>query len=124
LVEDQELVRDLTTQLLKSCGYCVIPACDGEEALAICEKASQNIDLLITDIVMPKISGRQLVALIGPKLPGMKILYMSGYTDDAIMQQGIIEPDSDFIAKPFTLTDLADKVRQCLDAAPRSKTYA
>jgi signal transduction histidine kinase/CheY-like chemotaxis protein len=124
LVEDQELVRDLTTQLLKSCGYRVIQACDGEEALDICEKASQNIDLLITDIVMPKISGRQLVALIGPKLPGMKILYMSGYTDDAIVQKGIIEPDSNFIAKPFTLTDLAHKVRQCLDAAPRSKTYA
>lgn len=124
LVEDQELVRDLTTQLLKNCGYQVIQACNGEEALAICENASQKIDLLLTDIVMPKISGRQLVALVGPKRPGMKVLYMSGYTDDAIVQQGIIEPDSNFIAKPFTLTDLAHKVRQCLDAATRSKSYA
>ncbi|MGC2234569.1 MAG: PAS domain S-box protein [Pyrinomonadaceae bacterium] len=116
LVEDEEIVRNLSRQILETCGYTVIEASNGAEALAFCEQPDSEIDLVVTDVVMPKMSGRQLAERLAVLRPGIKVLYMSGYTDDAIVRQGIIETGSNFIQKPFTFNALAGKVEELLDA--------
>jgi len=116
LVEDEEVVRNLSRQILEDCGYNVIEAGDGIEALSICRQSDCKIDLLITDIVMPKMSGRQLVEQMAALRPEIKVLYMSGYTDDAVVRQGVIRMDANFIQKPFTFNTLAQKVRDVIDA--------
>jgi len=116
LVEDEEIVRNLSRQILETCGYEVKEAADGIEALAICRQTDCKIDLLLTDVVMPKMSGRQLVEHLVDLRPEIKVLYMSGYTDDAIFRQGVIQTGTNFIQKPFTFNTLAQKVRESLDA--------
>jgi two-component system cell cycle sensor histidine kinase/response regulator CckA len=116
LVEDEETVRNLSRQILEACGYKVIEADNGRDALSICLQQDCKIDLLITDVVMPKMSGRQLVERLARLRPEITVLYMSGYTDDAVVRQGAIETDSNFIQKPFTFNTLTDKVRELLDA--------
>jgi signal transduction histidine kinase/CheY-like chemotaxis protein len=117
LVEDEEIVRDLSKQILESCGYNVVEASDGAEASAICQQIDQKFDLLLTDVVMPKMSGRQLVQSLEHIRPGLKVLYMSGYTDDSIVRHGVICPGENYIQKPFTFNALASKVRKTLDTA-------
>ena len=117
LVEDEEIVRDLSKQILESCGYHVVEASDGAEASAICQQDDQSFDLLLTDVVMPKMSGRQLVQNLETIRPGLKVLYMSGYTDDSIVRHGVIDPGENYIQKPFTFNGLASKVRKLLDTA-------
>jgi PAS domain S-box-containing protein len=116
LVEDEETVRNLSRQILEACGYKVIEADNGRDALSICLQQDCKIDLLITDVVMPKMSGRQLVERLAILRPEITVLYMSGYTDDAVVRQGAIETDANFIQKPFTFNTLTDKVRELLDA--------
>jgi CheY-like chemotaxis protein len=116
LVEDEELVRNLSSEILKECGYNVIEARDGMEALAICDSRDCKFDLLMTDVVMPQMGGRELAEKLTEKIPDIKILFTSGYTDDAIMRHGVIEISANFIQKPFTFDDLARKVRELLDA--------
>jgi signal transduction histidine kinase/CheY-like chemotaxis protein len=116
LVEDEEIVRNLSRQILETCGYKVKEAGDGIEALSICRQPDCKIDLLLTDVVMPKMSGRQLVEHLADLRPEIKVLYMSGYTDDAIVRQGVIQTGTNFIQKPFTFNTLAQKVRASLDA--------
>src|SRR4029079_14951210 len=98
-------------------GYTIIPAASGAEALTICADYPDRIDLLITDVVMPGMGGRQLVERLAPTRPGMKILYMSGYTDDAIVHHGVLDSGTAFLQKPFTPDALIKKVREVLDAA-------
>jgi two-component system, cell cycle sensor histidine kinase and response regulator CckA len=115
LVEDEELVRSLARRALEGCGYTVLEASDGQEALALYEQGS-TVDLLITDVVMPRMSGREIVEQLSARGVSPRVLYMSGYTDDAIVHQGVREEGTHFLQKPFTMRALAHKVREVLDA--------
>ncbi len=115
LVEDEELVRKLSREMLETCGYTVIEARDGLEALEICSTGDRQPDLLMTDVVMPQMGGRELAEKLTDKMPDIKILFTSGYTDDAVLRHGIIETNSNFIQKPFTFDALSRKVRKLLD---------
>ena len=115
LVEDEELIRRVVAQSLELQGYRVIAVEDGSRALAICEQADQPIDLLITDVVMPLMSGPQLVERVSTLRPDLPILYMSGYTDRALIHQGQRKAGTAFLQKPFMPEVLARKVREVLD---------
>jgi CheY-like chemotaxis protein len=115
-VEDEMEVRKLVARILKGQGYTVIEASDGEEAIKLAQKNSgKQIHLLLTDVVMPGMSGRELAVTLGLHHPNLKVLYMSGYTDDAIVHHGVLEEGVNYIQKPFTLDALARKVREVLD---------
>ena len=115
VVEDEDMVRNLTVEVLESCGYEVLQARNGIEALDFCKSYKEKIDLLITDIVMPQIGGRELAERMLHEDPSLCVLFTSGYTDDAIVRHGILEEDANFIQKPFNLDDLGKKVRELLD---------
>jgi CheY-like chemotaxis protein len=115
IVEDEEVVRKLAVKLLQRQGYKVLEASDGGKALILCEEFKAPIHLILTDVVMPGMSGRKLVDRLKPIHPEMKILYMSGYTDNAILQHGVLEPGTNFIQKPFTVESLPRKVREVLN---------
>jgi signal transduction histidine kinase/ActR/RegA family two-component response regulator len=118
LVEDAEWVRTLARRVLETAGYRVLEADSGDAAIKLCESSNgrERIDLLLTDVVMPGMSGNEMSTLLLAKQPGMPVLYMSGYTDDAIVQHGVLEAGINFIQKPFTPGALALKVREVLDA--------
>jgi PAS domain S-box-containing protein len=120
LVEDEEGVRELIRTLLQSSGYTVLAAANGGEALLICEKYFGPIHLLITDVVMPHMSGPELVERLALLRPGLQALYMSGYSDEAIINHGMFERSLVFLQKPFTQADLKCRVRKILDALPWS----
>jgi len=115
LVEDEELVRTLSRQMLETCGYQVFEAKDGFEALEVCQKHGKQIHLLLTDVVMPLMSGRELAEKIKQVHPTIKILFTSGYTEDGIVRHGIRESEMNFLQKPFSFNDLSKKVRELLD---------
>jgi len=114
LVEDEESVRQLVRETLESKGYKVLEAENGEAALQIVATHSGKIDMLITDVVMPGMSGRELSARLCASRPQTKVLYLSGYTEDAIVHEGVVDPDTAFLQKPFTLQMLSRKVREVL----------
>ena len=114
LAEDEQMLRDLAKQVLEMYGYRVLEAGSGDEALSICEKYEGSIQLLITDVVMPRMSGRDLADKAGKLRPEMKIIYMSGYTNSAIVHQGVVESGAAFIQKPFAPQELASVVRSVL----------
>jgi two-component system, cell cycle sensor histidine kinase and response regulator CckA len=116
LVEDEEIVRDMTHEILRMSGYHVLESSRGSEALAVCEQHRGPIHLMLTDVVMPQMSGRELAERLMPLRPEMRVLYMSGYTDDAIVHHGVLDEGMAFIEKPFTPNALARKVRESLDA--------
>ncbi|MDX6501468.1 MAG: hypothetical protein QOG23_4728 [Blastocatellia bacterium] len=117
LVEDEEVVRDMATEILRDAGYHVLEARHGPEALILGRRHAGAIHLMLTDVVMPQMSGRELAEQLTPLRRDMKVLYMSGYTDDAIVHHGVLEEGTAFIGKPFTPSALARKVREILDAA-------
>jgi CheY-like chemotaxis protein len=114
LVEDEESVRQLVRDTLEAKGYRVFEAESGEAGLAVANGFDGNIDLIITDVVMPGISGRELVEQLAKSRPTAKVLYLSGYTEDAILSDGSIEKGTAFLQKPFSLQSLARKVREVL----------
>jgi PAS domain S-box-containing protein len=116
LTEDEEGVRKLTRLVLERSGYKVLEARHGEEALRTCEQAQNGVHLLITDVVMPNMSGPQLAERLRRLRPDLKVLYLSGYTDDAVVRHGILGGESPFLQKPFSPDSLALKVREVLDA--------
>ena len=116
LAEDEEVVRRLAREILSGNGYKVLEAGNGREALLLSEAHRGEIHLLLTDVVMPKMSGRELTERIRPLRPDLRILYMSGYTDDAILRHGVLEDGIPFLQKPFTPEGLARKVREVLDS--------
>jgi CheY-like chemotaxis protein len=107
-------VRKLTATSLSRLGYKVSVAANGGEALLLMEKKGLKTDLIITDVVMPYMSGKELVNRLQINQPDLKVLYMSGYTDDAIFPHGVLEPGTAFIHKPFTLRGIAEKVQAAL----------
>jgi two-component system cell cycle sensor histidine kinase/response regulator CckA len=115
VVEDEQEVRKLAVQILRELGYRILEADQGAEAFCVCGKHKGPIHLLLTDVVMPKMSGRELVERILEIRPEVKVLYMSGYTDNVIVHHGILERGINFIQKPFTVEALAQRVREVLD---------
>jgi PAS domain S-box-containing protein len=114
LVEDEKGVRELAREYLASSGYTVIDAEDGHTALELAAMHVGPIHLLLTDVVMPGISGRELAERVSQIRPGIKIIYMSGYTDQAVVHHGILQNDAVLLQKPFTLMTLAGKLREIL----------
>ena len=117
LVEDQGIVRKLAARTLRVQGYDVIDAQNGGEALIRCEECGGRIDLLLTDVVMPQMSGKQLHERLAQIVPSLKVLYMSGYAEDAIARHGVLDAGIHYIQKPFRPQELVSKVRQVLDSA-------
>jgi signal transduction histidine kinase/ActR/RegA family two-component response regulator/Flp pilus assembly protein TadD len=115
LVEDEEAVRMVAKKMLEAFDYKVIHTGDTEEALRICREHEGTIHLLLTDVVMPKMSGRQLANRVTEITPSIKVIFMSGYTDNAIAQHGVLDANTVFIEKPFTPDSLVRKVREVLD---------
>ncbi len=115
LVEDEDAVRALVRGVLESSGYQVLEANGAPQALLISERHKEPIHLMLTDVVMPQIGGRQLAERIASRHPETKVLYMSGYTDNAIVHHGVLDPDTPFLQKPFAPAAVARKVREVLD---------
>lgn len=115
LAEDEAWVRKLVTQCLEQRGYMVLGAEDAEQAIQIHERYMGSIDLLLTDVVMPRMNGVDLAERISADRPKCRTLFMSGYTDHAILQHGHLPPDRAFLQKPFTIRDLASQIREVLD---------
>jgi PAS domain S-box-containing protein len=115
LVEDEEAVRRIAKLALEAHGYAVVEAANGARAIEIAEERRHPIQLLLTDVVMPEMGGRQLAERLNEKFPDMKVIFMSGYTDDSAIRHGIIEEKAVFLQKPFSPAALAKKVRETLD---------
>jgi len=116
LVEDEEGVRNLAAFILRDAGYSVLEARDGSEGASMAAGYDGHIHLLVTDVIMPGVGGRELVARLAPARPGLKVLYLSGYTDDAVFRHGLLEEHVRFLRKPFTPATLARAVRDALDS--------
>lgn len=115
VVEDEELVRDLAADILQMLGYSVLKAADPDEAVKMSLEHEAAIHLLLTDVVLPRMDGRSLFDLLSRTRPEMKVLYTSGYTNNAIVHHGVLDKDVHFLPKPFTMDTLASKVREVLD---------
>jgi two-component system, cell cycle sensor histidine kinase and response regulator CckA len=116
LVEDEPEVRRLVERLLRMRGYSVLSCAGPAEAIAAAKSYSGTVALLLTDVILPGMNGRELARVLAETRPGLRVLYMSGYTDAAITQQGILEPGTAFLSKPFAPDALARKVREVLEA--------
>ncbi|HBB96464.1 MAG TPA: hypothetical protein DC054_13840 [Blastocatellia bacterium] len=116
LVEDEEVVRGLARQILEDAGYHVLVAQQGEEAVRLCNEHTSEIHLLLTDVVMPGAGGKVVAERLSALRPGIKVLFMSGYTDEAIVHHGVLDSNVKFIQKPFSPLGLSKKVREVLDS--------
>jgi two-component system cell cycle sensor histidine kinase/response regulator CckA len=117
LVEDEAVVRRLARDILQRHGYHVLEAADGPAALAVVDQYPGRIDLLVTDVVMPRMSGPELVDHVAPRRPATRVLFLSGYTDHALLDRGALKQGVAFVQKPFSAEGLTQHVRQVLDAA-------
>jgi CheY-like chemotaxis protein len=115
LVEDEEIVRVLATRVLGNFGYKILEAADGMEALEVCEHHEGPIDLVVTDVVMPGMSGTDLAGALESVIPQTPVLFISGYTGGALIEHGVLEEGMSFLQKPFSRERLAQKVRELLD---------
>jgi CheY-like chemotaxis protein len=116
LVEDENAVRNIVRIVLTRFGYNVLEAANGNEALEIVGTYEQPIQMLLTDVVMPGMHGPEVARAIVRKMPAIRVIFMSGYVDDARTREGLADSTSSFIQKPFSSEDLAQKVRAVLDA--------
>jgi len=117
VVEDDDALRTVACRALVQCGYHVLEASDGQEALRTCAQHDGKIHLVVTDMVMPEMSGAELAELIAESFPDVRVLLMSGYTRDEAARRGIASERYSFLEKPFTPTKLAARVRELLDSA-------
>ncbi len=116
VVEDESALRQLAARALSAAGYVVLTAATGEEAAAILDGHRGQVDLMLTDVVLPGISGRELAAQVAPRHPGLRVLFTSGYTDDTVLRHGVTAQTAKFLAKPYTVGALTRKIREILDA--------
>jgi CheY-like chemotaxis protein len=124
LVEDEDGVRELARDILRANGYTVLEARNGAEGLLLGERHQGPLELLLTDVVMPRMSGRELAERLTPLRPDLSVLYMSGYTDDAVIRHGVLGAGTAFLQKPFTPAVLVQRVRETLDTAPEPAAAA
>ncbi|MEK7408972.1 MAG: PAS domain S-box protein [Acidobacteriota bacterium] len=117
LAEDEQEVRDMASDMLRRQGYTVLTADDGAEALEIWDRQQESIQMLVTDVIMPRVGGRELAERLRQSRPNLPVLYISGYTDEVIARHGILDSDAGFLQKPFTQAELGRKVRAALDTA-------
>jgi two-component system cell cycle sensor histidine kinase/response regulator CckA len=117
LVEDEEMVRQLVARVLRDLGYEVLETSSGDEAILLSDSLDRSIDLLVTDVVMPGMSGREVAEVLAVKRPTTRVLFMSGYTDEAIVRHGVLDGVAEFIGKPFTPQELARKIRSVLEGS-------
>jgi CheY-like chemotaxis protein len=122
LVEDEDALRAVVRHVLLSCEYKVVEASNGIDALQLCERHPEPIHLIVTDVVMPGMTGRILAEELAKRRPGIRVLYMSGYTDDAVIRHGVLQAETAFLQKPFTPYALAKKVREVLDGPAAAAT--
>ncbi|MGV4796529.1 response regulator, partial [Rhizobium sp. F40D2] len=120
VVEDDENVRIMTAESLHELGYTVLQAASGMEALLLLEE-NRKVDLIFTDIVMPQMSGRQLADIVQERWPAIRILYTTGYTRNAIVHNGVLDHGVSLLAKPFSLEQLAHKIRELLNVPARTE---
>jgi len=118
MAEDESAVRNVAQMMLHRMGYDVLTASNADEALSVAASHTGQIDLLLTDVIMPGMNGRQLAERLTAARPGLRVLYMSGYTDDSLVQHVVLRSDATYLQKPFDAETLARKVRQALDAVP------
>lgn len=118
LVEDDKMMRDMAIQLMEQIGYTVIQAKSPREAIATCKSEDTHIDIILTDVVMPELNGKEMIDIIKSLRPGIKVLFMSGYTPDFVAQHGVVNEGTHFIQKPFTMKTLSDKIKKVLLATP------
>lgn len=114
LVEDEAGLREVAAELLRELGYTVMEAATPAEALDCCERHDGRIDLLLTDVVLPKMNGKELAARVRALRPDIAVLFSSGYTAELVAHRGVLEPAIEFLEKPFSLDTLATKVRASL----------
>ena len=115
LVEDEVLVRSLVSKFLNSQGYRVLSAARGSDAIQLAAEHSTRIDLLLSDVILPNMNGRQIYERLALTMPKLRVLFMSGYTENIIAPHGVLEGGFYFVQKPFSLKELARKVREALD---------
>jgi CheY-like chemotaxis protein len=121
LVDDEEIVRRAASEILQLYGYQVIEAASGLEAIEICEESEEPITLLLTDVSMPEMSGPELAGMIGSRWPEIRVLYMSGFTEAAHGDQGLLREGAAFIEKPFEPEDLARHIRDIIKAPGQNR---
>ncbi len=121
LVEDEIDVRDMLREMLTDNGYTVIEAGSGPEALAVAEKADYQFDVMLTDVVMPKMNGPELAEEMGKIVPDLRVLYMSGYMEKVIVDRGVLDRDFIFIDKPFSGEAMLRKLREAIERDPDAK---
>ncbi len=116
LVEDEVMVRRLARKILVQHGYTVLEAANGDEGWSLSENHEQRIHLLLTDVILPTINGKELFVRLQQARPDLRALFMSGYTENVIAHHGVLDQGTNFLAKPFTIEGLARMVRMVLDA--------
>jgi two-component system, cell cycle sensor histidine kinase and response regulator CckA len=114
VVEDEAQVRDLTVKMLQRLGYVVLAAANGKEAADVSRVHPGKISLLVTDVVMPNMSGKQVADALLSSRPGLRVLYLSGYTENTVVDRGVLDSGVDFLSKPFSREVLARKIREIL----------
>jgi two-component system NtrC family sensor kinase len=120
VVEDEQAIRKLISTILKPLGFNILEAGDGIEALMISEKHEGEIDVVLTDVIMPLMNGRELAEKLLQSRPSLKVIFMSGYTDDVIAKHGVLEPGTAFVQKPITTRNIVDKIQECLEVNKES----
>lgn len=118
VVDDDDAVRAVAAKVLRRSGYVVLEAGSGPEALRVARESGGAVDLLLTDVVMPELGGRELSELMRAAYPGLRVLFMSAYTEDEILLQGVEVAEVSFLSKPFSLESLIRSVREALDRPP------
>jgi CheY-like chemotaxis protein len=114
LVEDSDVVREVIARMLEAGGFTVLPASCGEDALSVSRREDVSIDLLLTDIVMPEMSGVELADRVERERPGVRVLFMTGYAEEVVVNEGILGKHRECIGKPFTLEQITKRVRKIL----------